>query len=151
MWLLHTQTLVWARLCSLINHVWGTRQSSTSSTRGSYSDCASFLHVYRLRTGVHAPPSLFFYVPHKPEDTDVLPLILWDLAEVLVAERAIVLYWWGSQCSPMHCDLFKIYCVPPNFGITRTWICQFNFVQRPIFSGLRFFNEPEILDSGPPA
>ena len=25
-----------------------------------------------------------------------------------------------------------------------------NFAQRPIFSGLRFFNEPEISDSGPP-
>ena len=27
----------------------------------------------------------------------------------------------------MHCDLFKIYCAPPNLGITRTWICQLNF------------------------
>ena len=27
----------------------------------------------------------------------------------------IVLYW-----SPMHCDLFKIYCAPPNLGINRT-------------------------------
>jgi hypothetical protein len=34
---------------------------------------------------------------------------------------------------------------------TRTWICQLNFAQRPIFSGLRFFNEPEISDSGCPA
>ena len=49
----------------------------------------------------------------------------------------------------MHCDLFKIYCAPPNLGITRTWICRFNFAQRPIFSGLRFFNEPEISESGP--
>ena len=63
----------------------------------------------------------------------------------------IVLYcfWWGVHCCPMHCDLFKIYCAPPNLGITRTWICRLNFAQRPIFSGLRFFNEPEILDSGP--
>ena len=38
---------------------------------------------------------------------------------------------------------FKIY--------TRMRICRLNFAQRPIFSGLRFFNEPEILDSGPPA
>ena len=51
----------------------------------------------------------------------------------------------------MHCELFKIYCAPPNLGITRTWICGLNFAQRPIFSGLRFFNEPEISDSGPPA
>ena len=34
---------------------------------------------------------------------------------------------------------------------TRTWTCRLNFAQRPIFSGLRFFNEPEISDSGPPA
>ena len=66
----------------------------------------------------------------------------------------IVLYWWGSNCCPIHCDLFKIYCAPPNLGITRTWICReygtwINFAQRPIFSGLRFFNEPEVSDSGP--
>ena len=46
---------------------------------------------------------------------------------------------------------FKIYCAPPNLSITRTWICRLNFAQRPIFSGLRFFYEPEISDSGPPA
>ena len=46
--------------------------------------------------------------------------------------------------------IFQIYCAPPNLGI-RTWICQLNFAQRPMFSGLRFFNEPEISDSGPPA
>ena len=46
---------------------------------------------------------------------------------------------------------FKIYCSPPNLAITRTRMCRLNFAQRPIFSGLRFFNEPEISDSGPPA
>ena len=44
----------------------------------------------------------------------------------------------------MHCDVFKIYCAPANLGISRTSICRLNFAQRPIFSGLRFFNEPEI-------
>ena len=44
----------------------------------------------------------------------------------------------------------KIYCAPPNLGI-RTRTCRLNFAQRPIFSGLRFSNEPEISDSGPPA
>ena len=63
----------------------------------------------------------------------------------------VVLYWWGGHCCLMHCHLFKIYCAPQNLGITRTWICRLNFVQRSIFSGLRFFNEPEISDSGPPA
>ena len=38
------------------------------------------------------------------------------------AGHCIVLYWWGGYCCPMHCDLFKIYCAPPNLGITRTWI-----------------------------
>ena len=44
---------------------------------------------------------------------------------------------------------FQIYCAPPNLGITRTWMCWLNFAQRPIFSGLRFFNESEISDMGP--
>ena len=38
--------------------------------------------------------------------------------------------------------------LPRILGITRTWICRLNFAQRPIFSGLRFFNEPEISESG---
>ena len=54
----------------------------------------------------------------------------------------------AAQCTA---TFFKIYCAPPNLGITRTWICRLNFAQRPIFPGLRFFNEPEISDSGPPA
>ena len=36
----------------------------------------------------------------------------------------------------------------PNLD-PRTWICRLNFAQRPIFSGLRFFNEPEISDVVP--
>ena len=44
---------------------------------------------------------------------------------------------------------FQIYCASPNLGITRTWIFRLNFAKRPIFSGLRFFNEPDISDSGP--
>ena len=46
---------------------------------------------------------------------------------------------------------FKIYCAPPNLGITRTLICRLKFAQRPIFSGLRFIKETEISDSEPPA
>ena len=45
---------------------------------------------------------------------------------------------------------FNTYCTPPNLDI-RAWICRLNSAQRPIFSGLRFFNEPEISDSGPSA
>ena len=47
----------------------------------------------------------------------LLPNVLWP--------------FWDLLCSP-------------NFDITRTWL---NFAQRPIFSSLRFFNEPEISDS----
>ena len=45
---------------------------------------------------------------------------------------------------------FKIHCASPNLGI-RTWICRLNFAPRSIFSGYRFFNEPEISDLGPMA
>ena len=45
---------------------------------------------------------------------------------------------------------FKICCAPSILGITRTSICRLNFAQRPIFSGLRFFNEPEISYLEPP-
>ena len=62
----------------------------------------------------------------------------------------LYLFWLGGHCCPMHCDDFKIYCAPLNLGI-RPWICRLNFAERPIFSGMRFFNEPEISDSGPPA
>ena len=52
-----------------------------------------------------------------------------------------------AQCTATFSDL----CAPPNLGsITRTCIWRLNFAQRPIFSGLRFFSEPEISDSGPP-
>ena len=63
----------------------------------------------------------------------------------------LYLFWWGGHCCPMHYDLFDIYCAAPNLGITRTWICRLNFAQRPIFSGLKIFNEPETSDSGSPA
>jgi hypothetical protein len=79
------------------------------------------------------------------------PLLLVCSQALLACMYCIVLYWRGSHCYPMHCDLFKIYCATPNLGITRTWICRLNFAQRPICSGLRFFNEPEISDSGSPA
>ena len=34
--------------------------------------------------------------------------------------------WRGGHCWPMHCDLFKICCAPPNLDI-RMWICRLNF------------------------
>ena len=75
---------------------------------------------------------------------------VWNSPKIIMLTNCVVLYWWGGHCFPMHCGLFEIYCAPPNLGI-RTWIRWLNLAQRPIFSGLRFFNEPEISDSGPPA
>ena len=88
--------------------------------------------------------------------TEMIKTIIFDRWGFCIVLYCIVLYcielyWRGGHCCPIHCDLFKIYCAPPNLGITWTWICRLNFAQRPIFSGLRFFNEPEISDSGPPA
>ena len=65
---------------------------------------------------------------------------------------SFVLYYTvlkGWSLLPNALRPFQIYCALPNLGITRTWICRLNFAQRPIFSSLRFFNEPEISDSGP--
>ena len=53
----------------------------------------------------------------------------------------------AAQCTATFSDLL----CSPNLGITRTWVCRLNFAQRPIFSALRFFKEPEISDSEPPA
>ena len=55
----------------------------------------------------------------------------------------------GRSLLPNALRPFKIHCAPLNLGITRTWICLLNIDKRPIFSGLMFFNEPEISESGP--
>ena len=39
----------------------------------------------------------------------------------------------GWSLLPNALRQFKIYSAPSNLGITRTWICRLNFVQRPIF------------------
>ena len=57
----------------------------------------------------------------------------------------------GWSLLPNALGPFQIYCAPTNLGITRTWIYRLNFAQRPIFSGLRFFNEPKVSESGTPA
>ena len=68
-------------------------------------------------------------------------------------DSCIVLYCFDRVviAAQMHCGLFEICCAPPNLGITRTWKYRLNFAQRPIFSGMSVFNEPEISDLGPPA
>ena len=60
----------------------------------------------------------------------------------------LYLFLMGWPLRPNELRPFKIYCAPPNLGITRTWICKLNYAQRPIFSGLRFFNEPESQTRG---
>ena len=70
-----------------------------------------------------------------------------QIQELLYTNRmtsfVLYLFWWGGHCCPMHCDLLR--------SITRSWICWLNFAQRPIFSGMRLFNKPEISDSEQPA
>ena len=90
-----------------------------------------------------------FLVPPLPTPFPSMACSFLDLPSIFYS--CIELHWRGDHCCPMHCDLFKIYCAPPNLGITRTWICWLNFAQRPIFSGLRLFNGSEISDSGPSA
>ena len=74
-------------------------------------------------------------------------LALWTEISVIILYLFVLM---GCSLLPNALRTFQIYCAPPNLGI-RTWICRLNFAQRPIFSGLRFFNDPEIWDSGPPA
>ena len=63
--------------------------------------------------------------------------------ECCIALYCIVLKGWSLL--PNALRPFQIYCAPPNLGI-RTWICRLNFPWRPIFSGLRFCNEPDISE-----
>ena len=56
----------------------------------------------------------------------------------------IVLMGWSLLPNALR-PFWDLLCFV-NLGITRTWICRLNFAQRPIFSGLRFFNKPEISD-----
>ena len=49
----------------------------------------------------------------------------------------------ATQCT----ETFQDLLCNVNLGI-RTWIFRLNFAQMPIFSGLRFFKEPEISESG---
>ena len=67
------------------------------------------------------------------------------------SDKNIFVFWWGGRyLLPSALCLLQIYCGPQNLGI-RTWICRLYFAQMHIVSGLRFFNEPEISNSGPPA
>ena len=50
-----------------------------------------------------------------------------------MSPNSIVLYLMGLSLLPNAPRPFKIYCAPPNLGITRTWICRLHFGQKPIF------------------
>ena len=52
----------------------------------------------------------------------------------------------AAQCTAAFLRSFML----PQIWVLGREICRCNFAQRSIFSGLRFFNEPEISDSGPP-
>ena len=88
------------------------------------------------------PPSLshsFILINSTKLCFDVLDFQSYSKSHIFRCIVLYVLYWRGGHCCPMHCELFQVYCAPPNLGITRTWICRLNFAQRPIFSGLRIF------------
>ena len=70
---------------------------------------------------------------------------LWKITCISIC---IVFVLMGWSLLPNALRRFQIYCAAPNLGITRTWIRQLNFALMLIFSGLRFFNEPEISDLG---
>ena len=89
--------------------------------------------------------------PSEPPDNVTTNLI--SEQKCLFVLYCIVLYCivfvlMGWSLLPNALRPFQIYCAPLNLGITRTWIL--NFAQKPIISGLRFCNEPEISDSGHP-
>ena len=67
--------------------------------------------------------------PRSPEDT------IMQNAELTGVLYCIVLM--GSSFLPNALRPFQIYFAPLNLGITRTWICRWNFAQRPIFYGLK--------------
>ena len=114
---------------------WENMHRFNFSTRSTLTTVKSF--PSKLQQALLGPPNIVNSTHHSQK---------W-----LLEPRYLYLFWWGGHCCPMHSDLFEIYCVPPNLGIIRTWIYRLNFAQRPIFSGLRFFNEPEISESGPSA
>ena len=79
-------------------------------------------------------------------------LLFWDKSiQLLILTIYFLLFLMGWSLLPNALRPFKIYCAPSSSGITRRWVCRLNFAQRPIFSGLRFFKESEIWDSGFPA
>ena len=119
------------------NHVSG---SITSLYQHYVQICAAKLK-YRVAS---SPPSIYS-APWFPRVK--LVFILERIFKKLI--HCICCDGWSLL--PNALPPFKIYCAPPNLGIIRTWICRLNIARRPIVSGLRFFNEPEISDSGFPA
>ena len=90
-----------------------------------------------------------------PKNYQKVILTLSDIRTQDLSYSILYLFWWRGHCCPMDCDLFQIYCAPPNLAITRTWICRLNVAQRPIFSGLNLrlgthglMSLPEDLSSG---
>ena len=114
---------------------------------------------YRLNYNLWTRREGILAEPHLAKSRLTNYLIMWllyitiDLMSlfyvVFLFAPSIVLYYivlMGWSLLPNALRHFQIYCAAPNLGITRTWICRLNLAQRPIFSCLRFFNEPEISD-----
>ena len=91
-----------------------------------YFDVCTTLFQHRTQNYGFLLSELFTFI--KTDGTN-----LRNLSKLIGIDKLILLYWRGVNCCPMHCDLFKICCAPPNLGITRKWICRLNFAERPIF------------------
>ena len=113
--------------------------------------CRVLLLFFHFPCGTEAYNQQLFWEVSPVEHFKQLPNSLqkagWDPCRPNNSTDCFVLFWWRGHFCPMDCDLFKIYCAPPNLGSLWTWKCRFNFAQRPSFSGLRFFNDPETSDS----
>ena len=112
------------------------------------------LHVFFLKIPFK---QVYFHSLIHSFITDTFLQILYSLMHsfinnliIYLCMYCIALYCINGVVMAAQCTAaFLRSIILPNLGITRTWKCRLNFSQRSIFSGLRFFNEPEISDSGP--
>ena len=61
--------------------------------------------------------------------------VSYEVSRIFLSRICIVFVFvsMGWSLLPNALRPFRIYCAPPNLGITRTWICGLNFAQKPIF------------------
>ena len=51
------------------------------------------------------------------------PYHLAQIPSSKIIQAYLYLFRWGGHYCLMHCNLFRSIVLPPNLGITRTWIC----------------------------